>query len=278
MIFKRKDGYRIKVDPFMRFLPLIMKTRNDALVQLLEEIELQPLDDYIKKVYAEKGSRLSYMHIIYSAMVQTLKEKPKINQFIMNGNYYMRNEISISMTIKKEMSLEGEETALKFRFEGNESPLDIKEKINSKIEAEKSKNPSGKNATDNYVRALDKMPTFMFKFVVSVVKLLDRWNLIPRVALEASPFHSSSFITNLGSIGIDAGFHHIYNFGTVGSFISIGKKGRKVVMKKGQFVEEKMMKIAFVADERICDGYYWASAFKLFFSYLKNPEKLENKN
>lgn len=275
MVFKRKDGTRVKdIDPYTRFVPLIMKERNDALVYLAEEIDIEPLDDYIRKVYNETGNRLSYMHIIYSAMVKTINEKPRINRFIMNGNFYQRNEILISMVVKKEMSIEGEETALKFSFNGDENPIKIKEIINEKINLEKDKETEGGNATDKYAKALSSMPTFLFKIFVGIVKQLDKWNLIPSAPLEASPFHASAFITNLGSIGLDAGFHHIYNFGTIGTFITIGKKTKKIVKRDGEFKEIKVMKIAFVCDERICDGFYWAQALKIFFKFLKNPERL----
>lgn len=277
MLFKRKDGTRVKdIDPFTRFVPLIMKERNDALVYLAEEIEIEPLDNYIRKVYKETGNRLSYMHLIYSAMVKTIKERPKINRFIMNGNFYERNDILISMVVKKEMSIDGEETALKFPFKGNETPTDIKEIINRKIELEKDEETEGGNATDMYAKALSNTPTFLFKIFVGAVKQLDKWNLIPSRALEASPFHASAFITNLGSIGLDAGFHHIYNFGTIGTFISIGKKTKKIVKRDGEFKEIKVMKVAFVCDERICDGFYWAQALKTFFRFLSDPENLKD--
>lgn len=277
MIFKRSDGYKIEVDPFMRFIPLIMKDRNDAFVLLSDEIEVSAMDKYIKSVYEETGNRLSYMHLIYAAMVRTLYERPKLNQFIMNGKYYMRNDILISMVVKKEMSLEGEETALKFKFNGLETPTDIKDIINKRIEVEKDKNTEGNNATDKLVGSLRFVPTSVLKLLAGIIKLMDKWNMIPASLLEASPFHASSFITNLGSIGLDAAYHHIYNFGTIGSFISIGKKNKKIIKKKGEFIEEKFITISFVADERICDGYYWASAMKTFFKYLNDPKKLELK-
>ncbi|MFM1542344.1 2-oxo acid dehydrogenase subunit E2 [Helcococcus ovis] len=275
MFFRRKDGYKIEVDPFSRFIPLIMKERNDALVALNQEISLEPFDAYIRKVYDETGIRLSYMHIIYAAMARTYREKPKINQFIINGRYYMRNEIIISMVVKKAMTEDAAETTLKFKFKGDETPLQVREILNKEIQAEKDTNTDGKNATDIFVKGLSKTPLFILKFLVGSIKFLDKINMIPSSALEASPFHASAFITNLGSIGLDAALHHIYNLGTIGAFLSIGKKGKKIVKKKDKFIEEKIMNIGFVIDERICDGFYYAAAMRRFFRYLNNPEKLE---
>lgn len=276
MIFRRKDGVKVKnVDALSRFIPLIMKERNDALVMLNQEIDLTPIDDYIRKVYLERRVRLSYMHIIYAAMARTYAERPKINQFIMNGRYYMRNDITFSMVVKKEMSKESDETTIKVKFNGDETPIETKEKLNTMIEAEKDPSTSGNNATDLFIMTLSKTPLPVLKFIVSFVKYLDKINLIPSKVLEASPFHASAFITNLGSIGLDAALHHIYNFGTIGAFLSIGKKNRKISKKNDEFIEEKIMNIGFVIDERICDGFYYASAMRRFFRYLLDPQKLE---
>lgn len=276
MIFRRKDGVKVKnVDALSRFIPLIMKERNDALVMLNQEIDLTPIDDYIRKVYLERRVRLSYMHIIYAAMARTYAERPKINQFIMNGRYYMRNDITFSMVVKKEMSKESDETTIKVKFNGDETPIETKEKLNTMIEAEKDPSTSGNNATDLFIMTLSKTPLPVLKFIVSFVKYLDKINLIPSKVLEASPFHASAFITNLGSIGLDAALHHIYNFGTIGAFLSIGKKNRKISKKNDEFIEEKIMNIGFVIDERICDGFYYASAMRTFFRYLLDPQKLE---
>ncbi|WP_311487830.1 2-oxo acid dehydrogenase subunit E2 [uncultured Helcococcus sp.] len=275
MVLKRKDGYRIKVDAFSRFIPLIMKERNDALVYLNQEISLTSLDEYVKRIYEETGIRVSYMHIIYSAIVRTYKDMPHINRFIMSGKHYMRNNIEISMAVKKSLSVDAEETSLKFKFEGNESPLEIKQMLDEQIDLEKNDTANEKNLTNLFVRALENIPTFLLKFIVGTLKTMDKVNMLPKSIIDASPFHASAFITNLGSIGLDAALHHIYNLGTVGAFLSIGKKGKKLVMKDGEVVEEKIMNIGFVIDERICDGYYYAKAMRQFYKYLQNPNALD---
>lgn len=278
MVLKRKDGYRIKVDAFSRFIPLIMKERNDALVYLNQEISLTSLDEYVKRIYEETGIRVSYMHIIYSAIVRTYKDMPHINRFIMSGKHYMRNNIEISMAVKKSLSVDAEETSLKFKFEGNESPLEIKQMLDEQIDLEKNDTANEKNLTNLFVRALENIPTFLLKFIVGTLKTMDKVNLLPKSVIDASPFHASAFITNLGSIGLDAALHHIYNLGTVGAFLSIGKKGKKLVMKDGEVVEEKIMNIGFVIDERICDGYYYAKAMRQFYKYLQNPNALDKED
>lgn len=272
-MFNRKDGKKVKMDPFFRIIPLIMKERNDAQVFYGQEISLKPIDEYIRKKQAE-GVRLGYMHVIYSAFVQTLKRKPKLNQFVINGRLYSRNDIIISMTVKKDMSVDGEESIVKLEFEGTETPEQIKEKLNKAIMVEKE-GVGESTETGKFVKVMEHIPHFLLKSIIRTLMFLDKKNLLPNGIIKASPFHSSAFITNLGSIGLDAVYHHIYNFGTVGIFLAMGKKNKRMVVKNGVVEEEKTMNLKFVSDERICDGYYYAMAIRQFFRYLNKPENLD---
>ena len=264
------------MDPLFRIVPLIMEERADAQVYYEEDISISAIDEYIRKKQ-EEGIKLGYMHIIYSALIRTMYTRPGLNQFIMKGRQYRRNEITVSLMVKKNMSVEGEETSVKMDFRGDETPEEVKERLNEMIEKEKS-GAGEDNDMDALVKVLDKIPDWLLRKVVRFLKFLDRHNMMPYPVIKASPFHASAFVTNMGSLGINAIYHHIYNFGTVGIFLAIGRKNKSLKMVKGEVVEEKTLKLAFVSDERICDGYYYATALKQFFRYLKRPELLEQDN
>jgi hypothetical protein len=92
----------------------------------------------------------------------------------------------------------------------------------------------------------------------------------------ASPFHASFFITSMGSLGIPPIYHHLYDFGNIPVFLAFGSKYRKNELNAdGSVSEKKYIDITAVTDERICDGFYYASAFKLMRGYLKNPSVLD---
>ena len=90
-----------------------------------------------------------------------------------------------------------------------------------------------------------------------------------------SPFHGSMIITDLGSLGIPPIYHHIYNFGNLPVFLAFGaKRSESGINAEGQIVHRKFVDYKIVCDERICDGTYYASAFKYLRYYLKNPDEL----
>ena len=123
--------------------------------------------------------------------------------------------------------------------------------------------------------ALSKIPTSLLNLAIKYLKHLDKHGRLPKSIIEISPFHASAVVTNVGSIGIDSIYHHIYNFGTTSMFFAIGKKKKSYVFNDDELTQEKCINIGFVGDERICDGYYYASAFKSLNRYLTHPELLE---
>lgn len=269
----RTDGRKLKtIGPFFRVIPHVMKDRSDSHVYYTQDLPIKSLDEYIAKKEQE-GIRMSYMNIIYAALVRLLAEKPALNRFVMDGRTYARHGITISLAIKKEMTEEIEETTLKIPFTGAENIFEIKEKLDSAIE--KNKDLNAENSTDKLAKLLSLVPNWLFKLIISILMFLDKHGIMPKAVISASPFHTSAFLTNVGSLGIDAIYHHIYNFGTTGVFLAMGKKKKSYVYEDDNIVQEKTISLAWVADERICDGFYYANALKSFYKYMRKPELLE---
>ena len=269
----RSDGRKIKsLDPLFRVIPHVMKERSDAHVYFSQEIPIKTLDEYIAKKEQE-GIKMSYMNIIYAALVRMLAEKPSLNRFIMDGRTYARHGIHISLAIKKGMTEEAEETTIKIPFTGSENIFEVKEILDSTIM--KNKDTANENNTDKLVKLLSYVPDWLYKLIVNILMYLDKHGMMPKAIIELSPFHTSAFLTNVGSLGIDAIYHHLYNFGTTGVFLAMGKKKKGYIYEDDEVVQEKTISLAWVADERICDGFYYANALKSFSRYLKKPELLE---
>lgn len=275
MFGHRSDGRKIKtIDPLFRVIPCIMKERCDAQVFFKEQIPLAKIDEYIKKKAAE-GIKISTMHVVYAAIIRTIAQRPQLNRFVVNGRIFARNDIQASLAIKKSLTDDGEETNLKLHYTGNETIFEIKDKLEGAITENKDTDAS--NSTDKLVKLLNFIPGGLIRGIVNFLMWLDKHGCLPKAILEASPFHTSVYLTNVGSLGIDAIYHHIYNFGTTSLFFAMGKKKKQLIYEDEELKEEKCITIGFVGDERICDGYYFASSFKYLTKLLKNPELLEER-
>lgn len=274
MFGKRSDGKKIKgLSPVNRLIPHIMSARHDSQNLFKYELQCESLDEFIAKE-KEKGISINYMHIVIAGVVRLFALRPQLNRFVMNGRIFKRNNIMVSFVVKKALRDDVEETTVKLEFTGKENIYQIKEKIDETVKA--NSNVKAVNETDKTAKFLTNIPNFLIKIAVGLLKWLDKHGILPKKIIAASPFHTSIFITNLKSIKTDYIYHHIYDFGTTGIFISMGKeKLQAVVDKEGNIVAKKVMTLGVVTDERFCDGLYFGNSLRLLKRIYENPNVLK---
>ncbi len=258
----KKEGRRIKSLPPMNVVStFFMPTRVGASNQFSTRLDITETEKYIREKRKEGMPGLGIMHVLLAAYVQTVASYPGINRFIRGQKIYARNEIEMCLTIKKEMALDAQETVIKVPAKPDASIEDIYSVMSDMIGENREEGDT--NSMDTFARVLTFLPGVVLKFVVWIIRLLDYFGLLPRCITKISPFHSSMFITNMGSLGIPPVFHHLYDFGNIPLFISLGmKKSEYVTQSDGTVEKRKFVDITVVCDERICDGHYYATAFK----------------
>ena len=270
----RPDGRRIhNVDPMQLITGFLMKKRYDSMNLYEDTIPCEAWDRYIKEK-AEQGVKIGYMQIFIAGVVRMLALKPRLNRFVMNGKLYARSKIWVSFTIHPELHIDSPDTTIKLAFDGTETILEIAETINEAIRKETVLR-AGENEADKMARVLTSMPSCVLNAVAAVAMWLDRHNILPKSVIKFSPFHTSFYITNLKSLGVNPVFHHTCEFGTNGLFFAMGKEKQMPVVEKGEVVIQKHMPFTLVSDERFCDGLYFALALREFKKIMKNPKLLE---
>lgn len=270
----RSDGKRIKAkDPFFRIIPYVMKERSDAQVFFEETIKLEEVDALIKTMRKE-GTKVRFVHIVIAGLVRVLSQKPKVNRFIAGKKAYSRNRIAISIAIKKSLDVDSPEAIIKLHFSPTDTLYDIIEKVNTAFE-ENVEKMDQQNDTDKAAKFFNMLPGFLLNFSIGCIKFLDNHRMMPKFLINLSPFHSSIFVVDLGSIGISSAYHHIYNFGTTSVFIAFGTKDKELTKDSNDALStRKTMNFKYVVDERVVDGYYFASAIKLFRMIMHKPTQL----
>lgn len=274
MFGKRPDGRRLRtVEPMQLITGVLMKKRYDSMNMYQDTIDVGSWDTYIKEKKAE-GLKLTYMHIFIAGIVRMMAKWPRLNRFVMNGKVYTRPKIWVSFTIHPELTIDSPDTTIKLCFEGTESILEIAQKINESIEKETVLRTE-ENDTDKLARFFTAMPSCILNVIASLLMWMDRHNMMPKSIIEFSPFHTSFYITNLKSLGINHVMHHTCEFGTNGLFFAMGKEKQVPVAERGEVVIQKQMGFSLVSDERFCDGLYFALALRDFRKIMKNPTALE---
>lgn len=274
MFNKRPDGRRIRnIEPMQLITSYVMKRRFDAMNMYEDAFPCEIWDEYIKEKESE-GIKLGYMHIFIAGLVRLLAIRPRLNRFVMLGKVYARPKIWVSFVVHPSLDLNSEGTTIKLAFEGTETILEIAEKINEAIQKETTKRV-GENGTDKLIRILTMIPSPVLRFVVNTLMWLDKHNMMPKFIIDLSPFHTSFFVTNLKSLGINHVFHHTYEFGTTGLFFAMGKEKVIPIIQKDEVIQQKQMPFSLVSDERFCDGLYFALALRELRKMMRNPKALE---
>lgn len=270
----RYDGRRIRHgDPFNVIVPFIMKERNDSQVLFDTEVDVSKIDALIQEK-RKNGEDIGFLDYLIAIIVRTISQYPRMNRFVAGRRIYARDDIRISMVVKKKLNVDTDETSIKFKFNPTDTVQDVNRNIREKISENKKEGIN--NNVDKFVGLLNKLPRCLFSAAIELLKAMDFDGVMPKAIHELSPFHTSVFVTNMGSIGAEPIYHHIYNFGTTSIFIALGnRRKQRVIDKDGKITERKVMKLRFVADERIADGYYLSVTLKYLTSLFNKPELLD---
>ncbi len=273
---REKDKFhRVRgIVPYTRLIPYIMETRNTSQNFIFDSISMEKIDAYIKRKQEEGLTNLSLMHVIVGAYCRACSQRPAINRFIRGQKIYSRKKVEVSLAIKKEMALESPDTVIKVILDPSATIEDVYYAFNEKIEGYRN-HPN--SSFDKLAKVLNYIPGLFLRWTVRLLRLLDYFGLLPRALTKLSPFHGSLFITSMGSLGIPPIVHHLYDFGTVPVFIAFGSREREYkVRADGSVYKHSYVDVTYNLDERICDGYYYASAMKVIRGVYKRPEVLDN--
>lgn len=274
----RKDGRKLRtLQPMNRLMPYIMKKRSDAQNTFADKIEVSKADVLCRKKVLEGKTNFSFLHILLAAYLRVITQRPAVNRFVSGQKIYARNEIVFVMTIKKEMSLSAPDTVIKIKFSPDDTLDEVYEKFNT-VATDAIAALDKQTAFDKLIKVFNFIPGFFLRFIVWVVEKLDYVGWLPKGFMDLLPFYGSMIVTSMGSLGINPIYHHIYDFGNLPVFLSYGRK-RSVFEydKSGNLNKKRYIDIKAVTDERICDGYYFASAFKYFKKLVESPEILETR-
>ena len=273
----RFDGYwlRDEAPALGQFMAYLMPNRADNEAHINVDVDCRPLDAFLaKKNEGRTEDKYTYFHLFLAAAVKCFVLRPRMNRFISGNRLYMRDHISVSFVVKKKFEDKAEEGLAYKHYDENDTIDTLHESIMEEIHQCRREDVLD-NSTDMMTKLL-KLPRWMLRIIVNILFALDRNGKVPYDLIKADPNYSSIFMTNLGSIGMDSGYHHLNNWGTNSFFVMIGKKHLAPEWHEdGSCTVRPVISLGLTLDERIGDGYYYAGTVRLLHKLLENPELLE---
>ena len=277
MFKKRPDGTYLKNIPaHTRIVPFVLPSRISGTIFAEQEFDitetLQFLRRFNKQQAAAGKMKITFFQLFMTAVIRGFSMRPKSNRFTMGYRMWQRNHIGMSFIAKKILTDDAEEIWVT----GDYSPFETLGSIGDKFKSRVRQATRGEgNESEDLNVTLLKFPRFITRFVFRMFDRLDRWNLLPASLMEGSPFHGTACLTNVGSVGVDAPLHHLFNLGTCGVFISLGIVRREWKPdSKGDMRQRDFVKVIYTYDDRICDSMYGGRTTVLIKKLTENPEEL----
>jgi len=274
-VFERPDGdYVGDMHPVRRIMPFIMPSRNESAVLCREQVLAGPARAFLEELNARRPADrpATMFHMVLRALALVLHERPRVNRFVVGGRYYQRRGAWLSFTGKRGMSDDAPIYTVKREFPKEET---FEQMVDAVWDRQLFGRSGKESETDKEISLLLKMPPVVLKWFVRIGRRLNEWNLFPASMIATDPLFSSIFVANLGSVGIDACYHHNYDYGTIPVFVTMGRiKMTPVVDEHGNVVAAETFELKYTYDERTEDGFYVARGLEFVKSCLENPERL----
>lgn len=271
----RRDGVLLReLDSLHYITGIIYPNRcdNEAYVSL--RIDLTAMNEYLaRKNETEKDFPYTMFHLIVAALLKTITLRPKMNRFIVNSNFYQRNEVSAAFVVKKQFSDTGAEALAVLHGKDDFTVADVHEYIRSQVQECRSEKVDPTTGVMDY---LNKIPRFISKAAIRILMWLDKHGWVPKDIIATDPYYNSVVISNLGSIKLKCGYHHLTNWGTCSMFCIIGEKKKTAFFDEdGTMTMRETLDLGLTIDERLADGYYYSKSVRLLKYLLEHPEELE---
>lgn len=271
----RRDGRLVTDLPALRrVVPHLMPSRLEATVYYRQHLEVERAVDWLAAANADRPpqERVRFFHLFLTAYARLFRARPELNRFVTGRRTYEHRDIRFAFTVKRVKSDDGQEAQANLVFTGTETVEEVRLRVDAVLASARS---DGRDDGDRLVDALVRLPRPVLAGVARTVWALDTVDLLPRALQDAIPVYASSYLVNLGSLGAEAPFHHLYRRGTASIFVAIGAiRPEPVVDAAGTVVARRRADVVYTIDERVTDGFYLVRSAELLQQLLDDPEAL----
>jgi hypothetical protein len=271
----RSDGTAItELSNVRRIMPFLMPTANGAYVLFEQMIDHAPARRLLEALNARRPADrpITLFHLVLRTMGMGFATYPRLNRFVAGSRLYARRGIWLSFSAKKSLDLDASIFTQKMRFEPEEPLEAMVDRIYDGLREGRSDRES---TTDKEIKFFLRLPAPLLRLGVRIVRWLDGYNLLPQRFIENDPMYASIFAANLGSVGLDAGFHHLYEYGSIPIFVVLGRiHSVPVVLSDGTVGAREVFVLRYTYDERVEDGFYAGRCLDQMKHWLENPEQL----
>jgi hypothetical protein len=270
MLRWRPDADHVTDVPLTRrIMPFIMRSRSESTVYFEQKVDVAKVGAFLAEARDRTGRHATLLHLLIWGAARLLHKRSRLNRFTAGGRIWQRRGIWISFSAKKGKTDDDPIVVVKRQVDPAWSFDELVVRIEDGIKEGRSDKKSG---TDKELGLLFALPLLFVSLFSRTVMFLHHIGLLPGFFIKGDPMFTSMFIANLGSIHMDAGFHHLYEYGSCPVFTMMGQSKPEVVVgDDGQATVKELATLRYTFDERVEDGLYCLKALEMLREVLEDP-------
>jgi hypothetical protein len=268
--WRRVDGDLVRDLPLnRRVMPYLMPRRNESIYYFDTELVLHRTDGWLRAFNAaHPGLQADVLHLALWGIRECMTRYPTMNRFVAGGRLYQRREISFSFAVKRRLQEGSPMAVVKRTFPPHESFPDLVAGVAEQTWEDRFGGPQG---TDKELALLMTLPGTLRRVALGTVKLADRFGMLPRFFVDADPMYASAFVAHMASFGMPAGYHHLYEYGTTGIFVVLGRPVPEPGSPTSGPDRRRVMRVTYSFDERTEDGFTAWRSIQHFKRIVEDP-------
>jgi hypothetical protein len=271
MFWRRPDGELVRdLPPTKGIVPYLMRGRNESAVYFEQQVAMRHADAYIREFnVAHPDAQITIQHMLMWSIAQILEQFPTMNRFVVGGRLYQRKDIWFTYSAKQSLKGKSPLIVIKRRFDPAEPFVDMVRDMQEQLRADRYGGRIG--PSDQEAALILKFPGIVRRIILTVGRWGDAFGLLPGSMIEHDPLYGSVFFANLASIGMDACYHHLYEYGSIGIFGVIGRPVPEPGSPTSGPDRRRTMTLRWTFDERCEDGLVAGYALKRCKQILEDP-------
>lgn len=270
MAYQRDRDITREIPGYRRMLAFITPDRDAASVTFTQTVDLTRTLPWIQARSEEWGTRVSLLAVYLAAAGRLLNERPGLNRYVTGTRFYQRDGVTITISAKKKLAHGAKIVMLKL-------PIGPEDGVREVVETLEGQVRQGRGDEDLRVeKEVDlflRLPGFLLRWALKLVALFDRLHWLPGFFVDPDPMFTSMAVANLGSVGLDAAHHHLYEYGNCPFFVVIGRIQERAVPVGDRVEIREVADVKYTFDERIEDGLACAIALASLQELVEDPER-----
>jgi hypothetical protein len=267
MFGRRSDGTLVRSLPKLRlFMPYVSPRRNDSLFYYSHEIDVDAAVAFLERENRGRPAdrQITLFHLYLRSVALGFLENPEVNRFVAGGRIYQRNDLQITFSAMRELQKGSHLITVKRDFSASETLHGMVDRVLGSLV---SRRGGQKTQADKEIDLALYLPSFLIRGVMKLLNWGNALGVLPKSMMDDDPLFTSVFVANMGSIGMETGHHHLWEYGTCSGFCVMGKIRKRP--DGSQYVI-----CSYTWDERVADGLATSFALSAFKERVENPEKL----